>query len=162
MIMCGAIAISNQLLKQKAGLWSSHYYVGSRACDINGRFEMLTIYFSEFSNHFPSFVDICDVKSPRAAKMAPEEVDLTSNTPPKKMKQARLPFAPRPTNKQTTAPATAAGNESDKSNTRSSMETESVLFPILLFRGFFKMIFLEIKKFRFTLFIDLILCILIW
>ena len=24
----------------------------------------------------------------------PEEVDLTSDTPPKKMKQARLPFAP--------------------------------------------------------------------
>ena len=42
--------------------------------------------------------------------MAPEEVDLTSNTPPKKMKQARLPFAPRPTNKQTTIPATAPGN----------------------------------------------------
>ena len=110
MIIHGAIAISNQLLKEKVSLWSSHYYVGSRACDISGRFEIITIYFSEFSNHFPSFVDICDVNSPRAAKMAPEEVDLTSSTPPKKMKQARLPFAPRPTNKQTTAPVTAPGN----------------------------------------------------
>lgn len=45
----------------------------------------------------------------------PEEVDLTSATPPKKMKQARLPFAPRPTNKPSTAPARAPGNEiSDK------------------------------------------------
>ena len=45
--------------------------------------------------------------------MAPEEVDLTSATPPKKMKQARLPFAPRPTNKPTTAPspALAPGND---------------------------------------------------
>ena len=36
--------------------------------------------------------------------MSPEEVDLTGATPPKKMKQARLPFAPRPLNKQTTVP----------------------------------------------------------
>ena len=49
--------------------------------------------------------------------MAPEEVDLTSATPPKKMKQARLPFAPRPTNKQTTAPVSAPGNIGN-SNTR--------------------------------------------
>ena len=38
---------------------------------------------------------------------APEEVDLTAETPPRKMKQARLPFAPL--NKQTTtSPKTAA------------------------------------------------------
>ena len=42
--------------------------------------------------------------------MAPEEIDLTAATPPKKMKQARLPFAPKPVNKQATAPASAPGN----------------------------------------------------
>ena len=43
----------------------------------------------------------------QSVKMSPpstEEVDLTSETPPRKMKQARLPFAPL--NKQaTTSPA---------------------------------------------------------
>ena len=38
--------------------------------------------------------------------MAPEEVDLTGATPPKKMKQAKLPFGSRPLNKQLTAPGT--------------------------------------------------------
>ena len=45
-----------------------------------------------------------DIQSVKMSPPSTEEVDLTSETPPRKMKQARLPFAPL--NKQaTTSPA---------------------------------------------------------
>ena len=57
-------------------------------------FDIISEYIQEIPSSIVQF---------KLVKMSPtpaEEVDLTSETPPRKMKQARLPFAPL--NKQTT------------------------------------------------------------